>query len=112
MKWTALYLTEAAYKAIDRAQGNKRLTALGKLASVDVGIVTGLNAFFVVDDDRAKKVGAEKLSVPIIGKTGALKSILFGTDDFAAYRRLYPSRLVHARWLEYLGRWSPDDTGN
>ena len=95
MKWTALYLTEAAYKAIDRAQGNKRLTALGKLASVDVGIVTGLNAFFVVDDDRAKKVGAEKLSVPIIGKTGALKSILFGTDDFAAYRRLYPSRLLN-----------------
>jgi len=95
MKWTALYLSEAAYKAIDRAQGNKRLTALGHLASVDVGIVTGLNAFFVIDDERAKAVGAEKLSVPIIGKTGALKSVLFGSEDFAAYRKLYPSRLLN-----------------
>lgn len=95
MKWTALYLSEPAYKAIDRAQSHKQLTTLGRLASVDVGIVTGLNAFFVIDDNRATEVGAHKLSVPVIGRTGALKGIRFDADDFDIYRASYPCRLLN-----------------
>jgi adenine-specific DNA-methyltransferase len=95
MKWTALYLTDSAYKAIDSAQSHRKLSNLGVLASVDVGVVTGLNAFFVLDHERAKQVCAENLSVRVVGRTGALKGVRFGDEDFNAYRESYPSHLLN-----------------
>lgn len=95
MKWTALYLTDQAFAAIDHAENHHELSRLGALADVDVGIVTGLNSFFVIDEDRAAAIGAENYTVPLVGKTAALKGIRFGADDFRAFRQAFPSRLLN-----------------
>lgn len=94
MKWTSLYLSETAFGAIDRAQVHAGMKQFGSLASVDVGVVTGLNKFFVIDDATASALGATELTVPVVGKTGALKGIRFCAADFREYRKVGKSRLL------------------
>jgi len=94
MKWTSLYLSETAFGAIDRAQVHAGMKQFGSLASVDVGVVTGLNKFFVIDDATASALGATELTVPVVGRTGALKGIRFCAADFREYRKVGKSRLL------------------
>lgn len=94
MKWTSLYLTERSFKAIDEAEAHPALTRLGTLARVEVGVVTGLNSFFVLDDARVQEVCATKFCKPAIGRTNAFKGIRFNDVDFTTYRARYPSQLL------------------
>ncbi|RZM23316.1 MAG: class I SAM-dependent methyltransferase [Pedobacter sp.] len=95
MKWTSLYLSESAFSAIDKAENHPELTRLSVLADVEVGVVTGLNSFFVIDSERVRDIGAENFSTPVVGKTSALKGLSFGVDEFRAYREKYPSYLLN-----------------
>ncbi|NUM43514.1 MAG: N-6 DNA methylase [Anaerolineales bacterium] len=86
MKWTALFLSEASFSALDEAQQSKQVISLGKLAQVDVGVVTGRNNFFLVTDQQRQELFAENFSLPVVGKTSALKSITFDETDFEQYQ--------------------------
>ncbi|TAE30893.1 MAG: hypothetical protein EAZ92_03455 [Candidatus Kapaibacterium sp.] len=86
MKWTSLFLSESSFAALDQAEQHPELIPLGKLASVDVGIVTGRNSFFVVHTDKRKELNLNGHAIPILGRTGAIKSIRFSPDDFAEYQ--------------------------
>lgn len=95
MKWTALFLSSDAFSALDEAEQSVKLTPLGKLAEVDVGIVTGRNSFFVLPKSKRDALGVQHLSVPIIGRTSALNSILFNSDDFESYTTQHPAYLIN-----------------
>lgn len=94
MKWTALFLDEAVFAALDEAENATRLTPLGQLAEVDVGIVTGQNSFFILTETQKDEFQAATLTVPIIGRTSALKTICFNREDFGEYKKQYPSFLL------------------
>jgi len=100
MKWTALFLSADAFKVLDEAQQSDRLTALGELAEVDVGIVTGRNSFFVLSKDTRAKLCADGYTVPIIGRTSALSSIILSEADFRQYQTRYPAFLLHLTGTE------------
>lgn len=95
MKWTALFLSRDAFSALDEAEQSVKLTPLGKLAEVDVGIVTGRNSFFVLPKSKREELCVQSVSVPIIGRTSALTSILFNSDDFESYTTQHPAYLLH-----------------
>jgi adenine-specific DNA-methyltransferase len=86
MKWTALFLSEKSFYALDDAQRSKLIVPLGKLANVDVGVVTGRNSFFVLDEKTRNEIHASKFTVPVVGRTSALKSIVFDEGDFEKYQ--------------------------
>src|SRR5579872_172616 len=95
MKWTALFLGEREYAALDEAEQSAKAIPLGHLADVDIGVVTGRNSFFVLTSETRSELDAHALTVPIVGRTSALKSITFTRKDFAALRRETPSHLLN-----------------
>lgn len=95
MKWTSLFLDADSFAALDVAARAPGLRDLGTLATVDVGIVTGRNSFFVLMEAQRGHLNVERLTQPIIGRTAALKTTRFTPDDFAQYRLLYPAFLLN-----------------
>lgn len=94
MKWTSLFLDEAAFAALDEAENAFGLTPLGYLAEVDVGIVTGRNSFFILTEAQKNELQATPFTVSIIGRTSALKTTRFNEIDFCEYKKQYPSFLL------------------
>jgi adenine-specific DNA methylase len=95
MKWTSLFLDDASYAALDRATTVPNLTPLGRWAEVDVGIVTGRNAFFVVSSQQRIDLQATAFTVPIVGRTSALRTTRFGQAEFSDYSTRHPSYLLN-----------------
>jgi adenine-specific DNA-methyltransferase len=101
MKWTSLFLDEVAFDVLDQAEKSPGLIPLGKLAEVDVGIVTGRNSFFILTQEQQREFEAWSTTVPIIGRTSALKSICFDPQDFLVYAQHYPSFLLDTNGLDF-----------
>jgi adenine-specific DNA methylase len=97
MKWTALFLDEKEFDTLEQTYSRDDVAALSDYASVDVGIVTGRNSFFVMSTDEADRIGINGHAVPILGRTSALRSIVFNDSDMEAYQLSNPSRLLNLR---------------
>lgn len=95
MKWTSLFLEDCEFEALKAHDTDTNLRRLGDLAGVDVGIVTGRNRFFVVDDAKSAQLGASASTVDVVGRTSALKSVRFTQSDLRQYRTSNPSNLLH-----------------
>jgi len=95
MKWTSLFLDDAAYTTLDRAAATPGLTPLGHWAEVDVGIVTGRNAFFVLSSQQVAELQASSHVVPIVGRTSALRTTRFGRTEFSEYSARHPSYILN-----------------
>lgn len=119
MKWTGLFLNEKSFYALDDAQRSKLVIPLGKLASVDIGVVTGRNRFFVFDEKTRKEILATKFTLPVIGKTSTLKSIIFDESDFESYQLTesgyllnlsnIPEREIPNKLKEYIAHGEAED---
>jgi adenine-specific DNA-methyltransferase len=82
MKWTALFLDDESFTALDRVQQDSRLRRLGDLADVDIGVVTGRNSFFMLSKELRSVLAAQDVTVPTVTRTSALRSITFTPSDF------------------------------
>lgn len=94
MKWASLFLDEPAFAALDEAEQVVGLRKLGQIAEVDVGIVTGRNKFFVLEEAQRDALQATAYTVPIIGRTAALKTSRFTQADFVEYTKQHPAYLL------------------
>jgi adenine-specific DNA-methyltransferase len=59
---------------------HKDVATLGELASVDIGIVTGANEFFLLDRETARQIDG-RLLVPAIGKAQQLPGAQLSRED-------------------------------
>ena len=100
MKWTSLFLEDDEFYTLQEVADNGRLDRLGRLADVDVGIVTGRNSFFVVTREDARRLGLNGHAVDIVGRTAALKSIRFTEDDLWRYGESNGSKLINLSGLD------------
>jgi len=80
-KWTKYYLSQEEIDLIRALRLDKRLTRLGDVATVDIGVVTGMNEVFVLKCSQI--LGAmRKFTCPLVGRSGHLKGILFTKEDW------------------------------
>ena len=100
MKWTSLFLEDEEFQVLEDCAESGRLDRLGRLADVDVGIVTGRNSFFVVSEEQAHRLGVGARALDVIGRTSALKSIRFTSGDMQSYAKTYRSRLLDLNGLD------------
>lgn len=100
VKWTSLFLSNEQFEAVDNAQKNKKLTSLGEIASVDVGIVTGRNNYFVVSNSVRNDHELEKFVIPLVGKTNALKSLIFDESKLSAFALQNSANLLSLKGVE------------
>lgn len=107
MKWTGLFLGERQFELLDQAAQAPEFRRLGDLAGVDVGVTTGNNKFFVISEAKASELRIGRHATKLVGRTAALKSILFTEADFAAYSQEADCRMIDLRGVPVTG-FSPE----
>jgi len=85
-KWTQYFLNDAQRKVLRDALRSPNIRRLGEMASVDIGVVTGYNDFFILREDAVKQLNAEEHTVPVVTRTKALSGIRFCKGDWRENR--------------------------
>jgi len=83
-KWTQYFLSKGEIKLLRTLRVNPDLTEATKVIDVDVGIVTGQNQFFVINNEQIRERRLEDYTLPIVGRSGHLKGIIFSKADWCA----------------------------
>lgn len=80
-KWTKYFLDPQQVKAIRALRTDGRLSPMEEFASVDVGVVTGRNAFFVMTTDEAQEHQVSNLTIPLVARSAQLSGIVYTDQD-------------------------------
>ncbi|GAB2635964.1 class I SAM-dependent methyltransferase [Gordonia jinhuaensis] len=80
-KWTKYHLDPTQVEAVRSLRSDDRLHAMDNFASVDVGVVTGRNSFFVMSPDDAKAHRVSNLTIPLVARSAQLSGIVYTDDD-------------------------------
>jgi adenine-specific DNA-methyltransferase len=83
-KWTQYFLDEGEINLLRNMRANPTLTEAGKVIDVDVGIVTGQNQFFVLNDEQINARRLNDYTLPIVGRSGHLKGAIFSEANWRA----------------------------
>jgi adenine-specific DNA methylase len=86
-KWMALFLDREELALLAQLRSHPRVRTFKELASVDVGIVTGANQFFLVNDQTVQEFELEPWSHAMFGRSEHVQGIVFSTADHEANRR-------------------------
>ena len=81
-KWTQYFLSDAQRGILRKALHSDSIKRLGELCSVDVGVVTGGNDFFVLSKDVALQLEATGHLFPVVTRTKYLQGLDFTNDDW------------------------------
>ena len=100
-KWTKYHLAPEQIEVVRALRADERLSSLETFASVDVGVVTGRNSFFVMTPEDARAYRVSNLTIPLVARSAQLSGILYTDED----HREAPGRtaLLDARGVK-LGR--------
>ena len=78
-KWTRALLTEPERLLLDDVAGLPAVFRFQQIASVDVGIVTGANKFFLVPDKTVYRYGLKPWACPMFGRSSHARGVIY--DD-------------------------------
>lgn len=76
-KWTKGLLTNEEWLLVSRATSHKDVHQFTDIARVDVGIVTGANAFFLVNDDTVETYNLHQYAHPMFGRSQHCKGVIY-----------------------------------
>lgn len=72
-KWLKYFLSEREISFMRALRASKEVTTLITHASIDVGVVTGKNEFFVLDREQARHLGVEQYTIPLVSRSSHLR---------------------------------------
>src|SRR5699024_6278133 len=81
-KWTKYFLDEDEINLLKRLKSDKRVMSYRDILDVNVGIVTGRNEFFMMEEDQVKEWNLKEYTIPVASKSNQLKGITFSEEDF------------------------------
>ena len=81
-KWLKYFLTNKEISLMRKLREAPEITNLSAFASVDVGVVTGRNSFFVLSGKEIAEHGLEEYGVPIVSRTEQLKGARLNPEDW------------------------------
>lgn len=84
-KWTQFYLQPSELSLVRGIEESQTLTTLGQLASVDVGVVTGRNEFFVLTPSDARERELTSWCVPMVGRSAQIPGLRLSKKQWAAH---------------------------
>jgi adenine-specific DNA methylase len=82
-KWTRALLNDSERDLIDNLRMRSNVHSFETVASVDVGIVTGANKFFLVPDEIVDRYGLLKYAHPMFGRSDHCPGVIY---DAAQHR--------------------------
>lgn len=95
-KWTKSTLSDNELSLLDKVCRKKTVYSFSDIATVDVGIVTGANKFFLVDDQTIKDNGLKKYAHPMFGRSEHCKGVLYNDKQHAQNKENgHPTNFVY-----------------
>lgn len=76
-KWTKAFLSEEELTVLKHASELENVKQFGEIASADVGIVTGANSFFLVDEKTVQEYDLMKYAFPMFGRSSQCPGVMF-----------------------------------
>ena len=86
-KWMLPLLSAQEREVIERVIGLPSVTRFGDIAKIEVGMVTGANDFFLVNDMTVANYSLQKYVLPMIGRSQHLKGVLYTKTKHAENRK-------------------------
>jgi len=80
-KWMRLFLSPRERNLISQLKARDDIKRFSEIASVDVGIVTGANNFFLVPDSTVEEFDLNKWAHPMFGRSTHVKGIIYSVKD-------------------------------
>ena len=81
-KWVKYYLSSEELDLLARLNGDNRISNAEQLYEVNVGLVSGENAFFVINDDQVKRFDLGECITPIISRSEQLRGLILTEEDY------------------------------
>ncbi len=78
-KWTKAFLSKSSLELLDAAEQLETVHRFKSIAKVDVGIVTGANSFFLVNDETVRTHRLSSWSHPMFGRSEHCPGVIY--DD-------------------------------
>ena len=112
-EWMKAFLTPEELRLIERLEARSEVRRFDEIADVKIGIVTGANEFFVVDESTLAEYGLEDIAAPMLARTQHASGLKYTKEDHRANsaegRRVhllhFPDREMNElpeRWQAYL----------
>lgn len=86
-KWMPVFLTLEERTLVSGLRADERVRPFSEQASVDVGIVTGANKFFLVPDKVVDGFELQRWAHPMFGRSEHVQGLVYSRADHAANRR-------------------------
>jgi adenine-specific DNA methylase len=83
-KWLKYFLSVREIDLLRALRASGVAAPLSAHATVDVGVVTGRNAFFVLGDAAVRQRGLQGHTVPVVSRAAQLRGAIFGPEDWQA----------------------------
>lgn len=81
-KWTKYFTSNEDIKLIQKIKLDDRFQMFGDIATINVGITTGNNAYFTVENKIVDKYSLHDTVLPLIGRSSHAHGINFTKDDW------------------------------
>jgi adenine-specific DNA methylase len=86
-KWLKYFLTAREIDFMRELRRHPRVTKLSSFAQVDVGVVTGKNAFFVLRKSEATAHAVEAMTARLVSRSAHLRGAVVSVDDWGTLAR-------------------------
>lgn len=83
-KWMPVFLSGHERALLAELKTRRNIATFSEVASVDVGIVTGANKFFLVPDATVEKFALQQWAHPMFGRSDHVKGLVYSATDHAA----------------------------
>lgn len=81
-KWTQYFLDADEIMLLRSLRSHPGITLSGKVIDVDVGVVTGENKFFLLNEEQVRDTGLEDFARKIVSRSGHLRGAVFTEEDW------------------------------
>jgi adenine-specific DNA methylase len=87
-KWMVGLLTDPERELLAELERSPRVCRFADVATVDVGIVTGANEYFLVPDAVVEEYGLHRWAHPMFGRSDHVRGVIYDRESHAENKRL------------------------
>lgn len=80
-KWMKVLLSPEELELFERVKKNRHVKKFKDIASADVGIVTGANKFFLIDDTTVESYKLHKWATPMFGRSEHVSGVIYNKNQ-------------------------------
>lgn len=84
-KWLKYFLTGREISFMRALRESNNVAPLSEHASIDVGVVTGRNEFFVVPQETVDEYGLQEHVMPLVGRSAQLKGAVVNQAEWRSF---------------------------